>query len=152
MLSLPTIACASVRMCLCECVCVYIYRYIFIHIVLPISTHVQHFFSLRARARFKYVMQRERERERERDIRTHTHIHTYTHTHIHTYTGVCAFTILCIPKHKCDTPSFAHTLYIDMISRPRGLTCKCPCIRLCLELFKLRIMLPPTFVSLTCAH
>ena len=85
-------------------------------------------------------MQRETGRE------TQTHTYTLTHTH----TGACAFTTLRIPIHKCDTPSFAHTLYTDMISKPRGLTCKCPCIRLCLELFKLRLVLSLTLLlSLT---
>jgi len=86
-----------------------------------------------------------RERKRERETYTHTQytIHNTQYTSTYTYPqGVCAFTISCIPKHQCDTPSFTHTLYIDMNSRPRGLTCKRLCIQLCLELIQLRIVLP----------
>ena len=127
--------------CVCVCVCVRVYTYTYLYISYCLIQRIYSTFSPSARALASSMcMQRETGRE--------TQTHTYTHTHTHT--GACAFTTLRIPIHKCDTPSFAHTLYIDMISKPRGLTCKCPCIRLCLELFKLRLVLPPTLpLSLT---
>jgi len=85
-------------------------------IVLPNSTHVPNSLSLCVRARFTYV-HATRERERERESEREGEIHTHTHTHTHTGTGVCEFTISCIPQHKCDTSSFAYTLYIDIIGQ-----------------------------------
>ena len=126
------------------CVCEYIHIYTFRIAQFNACTAI----SLAPRARSLQVCackEREREPVRERERERDTHIHNTQYTSTYTYPqGVCAFTISCIPKHQCDTPSFAHTLCIDMISRPRGLTCKRLCIRLCLELIQLRIVLPHT--------
>jgi len=69
-------------------------------------------------------MQRERERERKR----------YTHTHTHKNMRIRN---TCIPKHKCDTPSFPYTLYIDITGKRvfRGVCvyviCVCVCVCVC---------------------
>jgi hypothetical protein len=131
--------CLCACVCLCVCVCVYTYAYLNISycIVQRMYRILSH--SACALASSMYVQpesERERGIERDTHIRIHIHTHTLTQEYVHLQSRA-------YPRTSVTHP-LSLTLYLDMISRRRGHTCKCPCIRLCFELFQLRRVLPPT--------